>query len=116
MSNYRRLEVWKAAHQMTLQVYRDTIRFPSDERFGLTAQVRRAAVSIGANIAEGSARGGKDYARFLTMALGSASEVEYLLLVATDLGYFDGRQLEADVTSIARRLTRLRLKVLGSIR
>jgi len=50
------------------------------------------------------------------MALGSASEVEYLLLVATDLGYFDGRQLEADVTSIARRLTRLRLKVLGSIR
>ena len=116
MSNYRRLEVWKAAHQMTLQVYRDTIRFPSDERFGLTAQVRRAAVSIGANIAEGSARGGKDYARFLTMALGSASEVEYLLLVATDPGYFDGRQLEADVTSIARRLTRLRLKVLGSIR
>jgi four helix bundle protein len=116
MSNYRRLDVWKAAHQMTLQVYKDTTRFPSHERFGLTAQVRRAAVSIGANIAEGSARGGKDYARFLTMAIGSASEVEYLLLVATDLGYFDGRQLEADVASIARRLTRLRLKVLGSIR
>jgi len=115
MSDYRRLEVWKAAHQMTLKVYKETTSFPSHEQFGLTAQLRRAAVSIGANLAEGSSRGGKDYARFLTIAIGSASEVEYLLLVATDLAYFDGRQLEAEVGSIARRLTQLRRKVLPSI-
>jgi len=107
--------VWKAVHQMTLQVYKETRRFPSHEQFGLTAQLRRATVSIGANVAEGSSRGGKDYARFLTIAIGSASEVEYLLLVATDLAYFDGRQLEAEVGSIARRLTQLRRKVLPSI-
>src|SRR5437764_11037972 len=97
MSNYRSLDVWKTGHQLTLQIYRETTNFPSHERFGLTAQLRRAAVSIGANIAEGSSRGDKEYARFLTMSIGSASEVEYLLLVATDLEYFDGRELEAAV-------------------
>jgi len=112
MSNYRRLDVWKAAHQLTLQVYRETARFPTHERFGLTVQLRRAAVSIGANIAEGSGRGGKEYARFLMIAAGSASEVEYLLLVATDLGYFDGGALESQVGIIARQLTLLRRRVL----
>jgi four helix bundle protein len=114
MSDYRRLDVWKAAHQLTLQIYRETTKFPSHEQFSLTIQLRRAAVSIGANVAEGSARGGKDYARFITIAIGSASEIEYLLLVATDLGYLDGRQLEASVVSIVRRLVRLRRAVLAS--
>jgi len=115
MSDYRRLNVWKSAHELILQIYRDTTVFPKHERFGLTAQLRDAAVSIGANIAEGSARGGKDYARYLTMSIGSANEVEYLLLVATDLGYVDARAHCKAAGAIARGLTQLRRSVLRSI-
>ena len=114
MSDYRRLEVWKAAHQLTLQIYRVTTVFPRHEQFGLVSQLRRAAVSIGANIAEGSGRGGKEFARYLAIALGSVNEVEYLLLVATDLGYVDGTDLIAIASTIARRLARLRRAVLSA--
>jgi len=86
MQSFRDLKVWQKAHDLTRRVYQGTSRFPAEERFGLTSQIRRASVSIGANIAEGCTRGSdRDFARFLHIALGSASELEYLLLLARDL-------------------------------
>jgi four helix bundle protein len=77
MKDFRNLEVWKLAHQLTLAAYRETRSFPTDERFGLTSQIRRAASSIPANIAEGCGRrGDAEFHRFLQMAMGSASELE----------------------------------------
>jgi four helix bundle protein len=113
MSNYQRLNVWKAAHSLTLSIYSETAQFPRHEQFGLSAQLRRACVSIGANLAEGSSRSRKDFARFLTIALGSTSELEYLLLVSRDLGYIDTYALSAQAVSIARMLQRLRQSMLA---
>ncbi len=88
MQDFKRLLVWKKAHEMTLSVYRMTETFPSEERFGLTSQLRRSCASIPANIAEGCGRGGnKELSRFLQIALGSAKESEYHLLLAKDLKY-----------------------------
>jgi len=88
--DYRRLSVWEKAHELTLMVYRATAAFPDAERFGLTSQLRRAAVSIPSNIAEGAGRGSdKDWARFIGIALGSTNELEYQLLLCRDLGYLD---------------------------
>ena len=81
------LTAWKLCHELALAVYRATERWPTDERFGLISQVRRAAVSAPTNIAEGSAkRGTGDYRRYLDIALGSIAEVSYLLTLARDLG------------------------------
>ena len=100
---------------MTLEVYRLTSKFPSDERFGLTSQLRRAIVSVPTNIAEGSKRLTKaDYARFLNIAEGSLAESEYLLLLSRDLGYLAAEvctRTLADISEIARMLYALRSKV-----
>ena len=86
MQNFRNLKVWGKSHALTLDVYKSTKTFPREEIYGLTSQTRRAAISIGANIAEGTCRSGDaDFARFLQMAAGSASELEYHLLLARDL-------------------------------
>lgn len=86
------LIVWQKAHAFVLAVYRLTGRFPPDERFGLTSQLRRAAVSIPANIAEGFRRTGQlDKARFLNIAQGSLEECRYYLILARDLGYAGDR-------------------------
>ena len=88
MGNYRNLKVWERAHRLTPEVYGATHTFPKDELFGLTSQLRRAAASIPANIAEGCGRNGDaELARFLTIAIGSANELDYHLLLARDLGY-----------------------------
>ena len=88
MQDFRKLVVWRQAHEMTLRIYGETTTFPLEERFGLSSQMRRSASSIPTNIAEGCGRGtDPDFARFLRIALGSASELEYLLILATDLGY-----------------------------
>ena len=88
MSDYRKLKVWQVAHELTLAVYGATKSFPREEIYGLTAQLRRSASSIPANIAEGVGRDGqKELARFLRIAKGSANETEYHLLLAADLGY-----------------------------
>src|SRR5438445_11476417 len=65
MTDFRRLEVGELAHALTLDLYRETRRFPTDERFGLVSQIRRAGVSIGASLAEGSARGSKEFAHYI---------------------------------------------------
>ena len=88
MQNFRDVKAWAKAHALTLLVYRETERFPSAERFGLTSQMRRAAASIPANIAEGCGRvSDADFARFLQISFGSASELEYFTLLARDLRF-----------------------------
>jgi four helix bundle protein len=88
MRDFRKLQVWEKAHQMTLAVYKVTARFPRAEVYGLVSQMRRAAVSIPANIAEGCGReGGAELGRYLKIAMGSASELEYELLLAHELGF-----------------------------
>lgn len=88
MRDFRDLQVWEKAHQLSLELYRATQAFPAEERFGLTAQMRRAAVSIGSNISEGAGRGSSsDFARFLQIAFGSAAELEYQVILSCDLDF-----------------------------
>jgi len=95
MRDHRKLEAFQLADKLVLSVYAVTKKFPAEERFGLSSQLRRAAVSIGANIVEGSARESKaDYIRFLSIAFASARELHYELSVATRLGYFADKQYE----------------------
>ncbi len=92
--DFRKVKAWERAHALTLQVYRATSSFPCDERFGLVSQMRRACASIPTNVAEGCGRStNNELARFIDIATGSASEVEYQLFLAKDLGY-----LPEDVT------------------
>ncbi len=109
MRDFKTLKVWQKAHRLTLAVYRETKGFPKDELYALTGQIRRASVSVPSNIAEGCGRGSDaEMARFFQIAMGSASEVEYQLLLARDLGFIASPiyvQLENDVTEIKRMLT-----------
>ena len=111
MRDFRQLKVWEKAHKLTLAVYRATALFPQQELFGLTSQLRRASVSIPANIAEGCGRSGEpELARFLRISLGSASELEYHIILSTDLCYLNktvSQQLFKQVTEIKRMLTSL---------
>ena len=87
MQDFTKLIVWQKAHELALDVYRTSSSFPRDERFGLTRQIRRSVTSIPTNIAEGCGRSSRaDFARFLSIAGGSASELEYQILLARDLG------------------------------
>ena len=91
-----KLLVYQKSHELVLQIYAITKKFPKEEQFGLTSQIRRAAVSIPSNIAEGKARGSnKDYKRFLLIARGSLEEVNYQMLLAKDLHYIDGTQYKS---------------------
>jgi four helix bundle protein len=109
MRDFRDLKVWVKSHQLTLAVYKATRRFPNDELFGLTSQTRRSCVSIAANIAEGCGRNSEaELARFLEIAMGSASELEYHLLLSFDLGLLsqsDCKQLSSDVVEVKQMLT-----------
>jgi four helix bundle protein len=111
MQNFRDLKVWAKAHAVALSVYAITRNFPVTERYGLTAQMRRAAASVPANIAEGCGRSTPaDFARFLHIAMGSASELEYFLILALDLGFVEEhaqRSLLSDTHEVKRMLTAL---------
>ena len=86
VKDFRDLQVWQKAHQLTLTVYRLTASFPQTERYGLTSQLRRSSASVAANLAEGCGRNGDaELARFCSIAMGSASELDYHLLLARDL-------------------------------
>ena len=96
MKDFRQLKVWQKAHELTLAVYQLTATFPREERYGLSSQLRRAGSSIAANLAEGCGRNGDaELARFCSMAMGSASELEYHLLLGRDLKLIKGKDYEA---------------------
>jgi four helix bundle protein len=111
MQHFKNLKVWEKAHSLTLDVYRLTQAFPREELYGLTSQMRRSAASIGANIAEGTCRGGDaDFARFVRIAAGSASELEYHTLLAHDLKLLHGddfQQLSTQAQEVKRMLASL---------
>jgi four helix bundle protein len=87
MMPYQKLTAWRAAHELALAIYRATDRFPKTELYGLTSQLRRAAFSVAANIAEGVAkRGNGEFRRYLDISIGSLSEISYTTLLAKDLG------------------------------
>ena len=108
MRDFKKIQVWQKAHALTLKIYKATAEFPNDERFGLISQLRRAMASVPTNIAEGAGRETQaDFARFIHIATGSASEVEYLLLLSHGLGYLSQEeysQLEKDSIEVKRML------------
>ena len=119
MEDFKNLKVWTKAHELTLVVYRRTRVFPKEEMYGLTSQLRRAAASIGANIAEGCGRRSDgEMKRFLQIARGSASELEYHFLLARDLQLLDNaefKNLEGKVLEVQRMLASLVQRLQASV-
>ena len=109
MRDFRGLKVWQKSHRLTLQIYKATRGFPNEERYGLTSQMRRSSSSIPANIAEGCGTSSDaELARYLQIAMSSASELEYHILLAHDLDLIDSANYKAineEVTQIKRMLT-----------
>jgi four helix bundle protein len=114
--DFGELKVWQGSHRLTLDVYEATGAFPREETYGLTAQLSRCSASVPANIAEGCGRSGDaELARFMLISMGPASELDYHLLLARDLGYLDAgkhRRLSRQTRGVKRMLstfiTRLR--------
>ena len=115
MKDFRNLKVWERAHELTLELYRMTGRFPREELFGLTSQIRRCSASIGANIAEGCGkRGNAEFQRFVQIASGSASELDYHLLLAHDLNLITREhyhRIAGDLVHVRKMLTSMLQKV-----
>ena len=115
MRNYEDLQVWQKAHKLTLAIYKDTQCFPSEERFGLTSQIRRSCSSIGANIAEGCGRrSDPEMARSIQIAMGSGAELSYHLRLARDLGFLSHESfdsLRSSLNEIMRMLSSFSLRV-----
>ena len=111
MKDFRELQVWRKAHELTLAVYRLTAGFPRAEAYGLTSQLRRSSSSIPANLAEGCARNGDaEFGRYCSIAMGSASETEYHLLLAKDLNLIRSE----DYTKVAGQATEVK-KMLAAL-
>jgi four helix bundle protein len=103
MGDFKKLEVWQVAHRMACEVYRATSSFPKTEAYGLTAQLRRSAASIPANIAEGCGRNGdNEFGRYLKISLGSATELEYHLLLSRDVGLMASTAYESLSSQVLR--------------
>ena len=106
--SYRDLQVWQRSMQLATRIYQVTQKFPSEERFALTNQLRRASVSVPSNLAEGHARFGPgEFSRFISIAMGSVAEIETQILLSTDLGYIRGdlsRELLTDLETIGKML------------
>jgi four helix bundle protein len=115
MQRFTEIKVWQRAHEFVLDVYRVTKGFPSDERFGIISQIRRAAVSVPTNIAEGAKRSSNaEYARFLNIAEASMAETEYLLMLSRDLGYLEAptaERLLGESNEVSSMLAKLRARV-----
>lgn len=101
MHQFKELGIWKKSRLFCTEIYAVTSDFPSDEKFGLTNQLRRASVSIPSNIAEGSSRNSnKDFSRFLEIAIGSGYEIETQLLIASDLGFISKEKSDVLITQL----------------
>ena len=115
MQDFTKLQVWNKAHSFTIDLYKITSNFPSEERYGLTNQIRRASVSIESNIAEGCGRNGdREFSRFLDIAQGSAYEVRTQLLIARDLEYISSEIFESlnnQIVSVSKMLNSLNQKL-----
>lgn len=112
VKHYKELKIWQKGMDMAKSVYRLTAQFPAEERFGLIVQMRRAAVSVPSNIAEGQARSGtREFLQFLSHANGSLAEMETQVLLSVDLGYCR----EPDVESILREIGELQ-RMLAAIK
>jgi four helix bundle protein len=120
MGDFKKLEVWQAAHSLACEVYTNTGAFSRTEAYGLTAQLRRSAASIPANIAEGCGRNGDaEFSRFVLISLGSATELEYHLLLSRDIGLLDApthARLSAQVLRIQAMLARLKSALRRQVR
>jgi four helix bundle protein len=116
LGDYRRVAVWRRAHELTLAVYRASRKLPKEEHYGLTSQLRRAAASVPANIAEGCGRNSDaELAQFLGIALGSANELDYLFLLTHDLGYLPTGDYEP-LANEAQEVTRMISGFISTIR
>ena len=105
--NHKDLEVWKSAMLLTESIYRLSAEFPQHEQFGLTSQIRRAAVSVPANIAEGSARkGNKELTQFLYISLGSLAELETLIILSNKVGYLNDEKQD-DLLALITQCSKL---------
>jgi four helix bundle protein len=108
MQDYRKLKVWQKSHEFVLKIYKATSSFPREEIYSLVNQIRRAAVSIPSNISEGCGRSGnKELKHFMSIAMGSANEVKYQLLLSKDLGYISTESyscLDGEITEIRKML------------
>jgi four helix bundle protein len=109
MKDFKKQKVWQKSHQLTLEIYKATKAFPRDELYRMTSQIRRSCASIPANIAEGCGRSSEiEFCRFLQIAMGSATELEYHLLLAHDLGFLkdqDYEHLSKETTEVKQMLT-----------
>ncbi len=115
MQDYRKVKIWKKAHDLTLAIYAVTRDFPKEETYGLRSQLRSSSSSIGMNVAEGCGRDGdREFARFLHFAMGSANELEYQLLLSRDLELIDPKshlRLDSQVSEVKKMLTSLLRKL-----
>jgi four helix bundle protein len=110
MHNFKKLDIWVKSMNLVTEIYRITNSFPNHERFGLTSQMQRSAVSIPSNIAEGSAKSSnKDFSRFLEMSIGSSFELETQIILATNLGYLDS---ENSIT-IQNKISEIQKMIIG---
>ena len=120
MRDFKKLNIWEKSHELTLRIYDLTSEFPREEIYGLTSQIRRACASIPTNIAEGCGRGSSaEFMRFLQIAMGSASETEYLILLAHELKYLNANQyteLTNTIISVKKMLTALLKKLMADSR
>ncbi|MEY4835561.1 MAG: hypothetical protein RI980_1676 [Bacteroidota bacterium] len=113
MRDFKKYDIWQLSHELTLEVYKITSGFPKEELFGLTSQIRRAVSSIPTNISEGCGRNSdKEFNQFLNIALGSASETEYLLTLSKDLNYIELNNFEtfnSKINLIKSKINKLKL-------
>jgi four helix bundle protein len=118
LRDFRELKVWEKSHHLALSVYKATAGFPKEETYGLLSQIRRASVSIPANIAEGCGKiGDNEFTRYLVIAMGSASELEYELLLAHDPNYLEDEdygKLTNELIEVRKMLNALIQKIKSS--
>ena len=115
MRDFKKYDIWQLSHSITLEVYKITSNFPKEEIYGLTSQIRRSVASIPTNISEGCGRNSdKEFNQFLNIALGSANETEYLLILSKDLKYISEDlflDLESKINSIKSKIFKLKEKL-----
>jgi four helix bundle protein len=117
--DYHELRVWVKAHQLTLAIYKASLTFPKEELYGLTSQIRRAAISIPANLAEGCGRDSQpELLRYIRIAMGSASELDYELLLAHELNWLKEpvyQEISVELASLRRMLNSFSRKLISNL-